>query len=407
MRLMRISTAYDGFVRSFYAQRPELASRPFREQYETIIDEPYGWCDLWTRFVGPRGYECFEPMTNIQPAQFQWAKEHSVEANPADWFLPLTMAQIEWYKPDVLICNDYASFNYDFLTEARKRVPSIRVIVGWCGAPYRDEKVFGAYDLTLTNLKCHIERFRQIGVHAAYMHHGFDPAILGKINTTGPKRYDFSFVGSIVKKPGFHNERERLLLALLERTDLTIFADLPARPSTRGRLARRVIDVVRKVPGGAKVVRRLPRIGHLADAPSLAPRDVELADSIYNASRPSAFGRAMYQAIRDSKLTLNTHIDAAKDNASNMRMFEATGVGMCMLTERQSDLADIFEPDREVVTYASHEECVEKAVWLLEHDKEREEIGLAGQRRVMKDHRWDQRAAWLDGQIKKLLATKA
>jgi spore maturation protein CgeB len=164
---------------------------------------------------------------------------------------------------------------------------------------------------------------------------------------------------------------------------------------------------VRKVPGGAKVVRRLPRIGHLADAPSLAPSAVELADSIYNASRPSAFGRAMYQSIRDSKLTLNTHIDAAKDNASNMRMFEATGVGTCMLTERQSDLADIFEPDREVVTYASHEECVEKAVWLLGHDKEREAIGLAGQKRVMKDHRWDQRAAWLDGQIKTLLTKRA
>lgn len=403
MRLMRISTAYDGFVRSFYAQRPDLVSRPFREQYETIIDEPYGWCDLWTRFVGPLGYECFEPMTNIQPAQFQWAKENGITPDATDWFLPLTMAQIEWFKPDVLVCNDYASFNFDFLTEARKRVPSIRVIVGWCGAPYRDEKVFGAYDLTLTNLKCHIERFRQIGVRAAYMHHGFDPAILGKIDTTRPKQIDFSFVGSIVKKPGFHNERERLLLALLEKVDLTIFADLPPRSSQPNRLARRVALAARRVPGGTRVLRAVPRLRHLADLPPIAARDLELSDSIYRASRPSAFGRAMYQAIRDSKLTLNTHIDAARDNASNMRMFEATGVGTCMLTERQSDLAEIFEPDREVVTYSSHEECVEKAVWLLEHDKEREEIGLAGQRRVMKDHRWDQRAAWLDAQIKKLL----
>lgn len=407
MRLMRISTAYDGFVRSFYAQRPELAARPFREQYETIIDEPYGWCDLWTRFVGPLGYECFEPMTNIQPAQFQWAKENNVEPNPADWFLPLTMAQIEWYKPDVLICNDYASFNYDFLTETRKRVPSIRVIVGWCGAPYRDEKVFSAYDLTLTNLKCHIERFRAIGVNAAYMHHGFDPAILGKIDTTRPKQIDFSFVGSIVKRPGFHNERERLLLALLEKTDLTIFADLPPRSKETARVARRVAAVVRALPGGRRALGLVPRLRHLAEAPSLAPSAVELADSIYDASRPSAFGRAMYQAIRDSKLTLNTHIDAAKDNASNMRMFEATGVGTCMLTERQSDLAEIFEPDREVVTYSSHEECVEKAVWLLNHDKEREAIGLAGQKRVMKDHRWDQRALWLDGQIRALLTKRA
>lgn len=406
MRLMRICTAYEPFIRQFYAERPGMDARPYDEQYRTLSAEPFGWCDLWTRYVGPLGYECFEPIANASPAQAQWAREHGVAFDPHNYIFPITMAQIEHFKPDVLVSNDYASFSYDFLTEARRRVPGIRVMVGWCGAPYVDEKVFRAYDLMLTNLRAHVASFRAMGVPVEYMHHGFDVGVLDKIDTRRARCHDFTFLGSVVKRPGFHNERERLLLKLLERTPLQIFADVPVRakgPTLKRRVGLALARTLKAVPGGGRVLARVPKLRQFRDEPVPRATELDLGLPILEAARPPVFGRAMFQTLRDSRLTLNTHIDIAKDNASNMRLFEATGVGTCMLTERQSDLSEIFEPDREVVTYSSHEECVEKAVWLLEHDKEREEIGLAGQRRVMRDHRWDQRAAWLDGQIRKLL----
>jgi spore maturation protein CgeB len=87
-----------------------------------------------------------------------------------------------------------------------------------------------------------------------------------------------------------------------------------------------------------------------------------------------------------------------------MRLFEATGMGACLLTDWKTDLQDIFEPDKEVVAYRSAEECVEKVNYLLHHEKERQAIAAAGQRRTLRDHTFAQRALQLDELITDLLA---
>ena len=105
--------------------------------------------------------------------------------------------------------------------------------------------------------------------------------------------------------------------------------------------------------------------------------------------------------LSDSKITLNTHIDISSEFASNMRLFEATGVGTCLLTERQENLKDIFEPDAEVVTYSCPEEAVEKANYLLTNADERKQIAEAGQQRTIKNHTFEQRAGQIDQMIRK------
>jgi spore maturation protein CgeB len=107
---------------------------------------------------------------------------------------------------------------------------------------------------------------------------------------------------------------------------------------------------------------------------------------ITDRAQPPVFGLAMFQLMHDSKITLNTHIDASSTSASNMRLFEATGVGTCLLTDWKDNLLQLFEPDQEVVTYRSPEECIEKAQYLLSHERERQAIAEAGQRRTLRDH---------------------
>ena len=104
----------------------------------------------------------------------------------------------------------------------------------------------------------------------------------------------------------------------------------------------------------------------------------------------------MFQKLRDSAITLNTHIDISAKSASNMRLFEATGVGACLLTDRKDNLAQLFEADSEVVTYGSADEAVEKYRYLADNPRERAAIAAAGQRRTLKDHGFDRRAARID-----------
>ncbi|HYG80937.1 MAG TPA: glycosyltransferase, partial [Pyrinomonadaceae bacterium] len=106
---------------------------------------------------------------------------------------------------------------------------------------------------------------------------------------------------------------------------------------------------------------------------------------------------------RESRVVLNTHIDISTTSASNMRLFEVTGVGSCLLTDWKPNIGDLFEPDSEVITYRGAEECIEKVDYLLSHESERRAIAAAGQRRTLRDHTLARRAEQLDAIIRAAL----
>lgn len=119
--------------------------------------------------------------------------------------------------------------------------------------------------------------------------------------------------------------------------------------------------------------------------------------------QPPIFGLEMYQRLCDSKITLNTHIDVSTNSASNMRLFEATGVGTCLLTDWKENIRYIFEPDIEVATYNNSEECIAKVNFLLQNEETRKEIAQAGQKRTLNNHTIYHRAEQVDEIIKKEL----
>src|SRR5690606_30132161 len=89
---------------------------------------------------------------------------------------------------------------------------------------------------------------------------------------------------------------------------------------------------------------------------------------------PPVFGLEHMKILARSKVALNNHSEIAGNSSGNMRMFEATGMGACLLTDHKDDVATWFEPDREIVTYRSTEEAIEKAHWLLENQTQRKAI---------------------------------
>ena len=105
----------------------------------------------------------------------------------------------------------------------------------------------------------------------------------------------------------------------------------------------------------------------------------------------------MYEAIQRSRITLNRHaiieVGSPRDSccAANMRLYEATGVGTCLVTDAKENLCEMFEPTREVVTYTNARDCVEKIQHYLTHERERKVVAEAGRRRTMRDHTYDAR----------------
>ena len=56
------------------------------------------------------------------------------------------------------------------------------------------------------------------------------------------------------------------------------------------------------------------------------------------------------------------------------------------MSDTGSNVNELFEPDSEIVTYASADEAIEKISYLKEHDAVRMAIAQAGQARTLREH---------------------
>lgn len=77
--------------------------------------------------------------------------------------------------------------------------------------------------------------------------------------------------------------------------------------------------------------------------------------------------------------------------ALKMRDFDGPMSGSCYVTHDNPDLRLVYKVGEELVTYRSVGDCVEKVLWYLSHEEERERVAQAGHERALADHTWEQR----------------
>jgi hypothetical protein len=402
MRLLKLGIYHSTYLRDFYARRPELKKQPYRVQHQALIDDCFGSSDFWTNALNKLNYETIDIVANADFLQKKWARENDFNFDKNHWLFEIAAAQIKKFHPDVLLVADYSTFTADFLRNIRRECPSVRLVLGWCGAPYNDLSVFREWDIALSCVPEMVADFNSKGIRSHHVNHAFAPRILNQLDTKSQPNADFAFVGSITKQNRFHLERERLLLHLVTHTNLQIWSEIK-RPSFKQRrnvFARRrayqTVAAARNAGVPEQLLSHLPLVRKIArwDSPPVLESDFDRR--LANRTRPPLFGIEMFQQLRNSLVVFNNHIDISPVSASNMRLFEATGVGACLITDWKENLSELFEPDKEVLTYRSAEECVEKVNYILEHEDERRSIAEAGQRRTLREHTFDNRAARID-----------
>lgn len=102
---------------------------------------------------------------------------------------------------------------------------------------------------------------------------------------------------------------------------------------------------------------------------------------------------------RRSVVTVNPH-DVQVFECTNFRAFEALACGTLPLTEHNDEIKNLFEIDREIVTYRSIPDLVEKARHFLAHPEEALAIAERGRARVDREHRMFHRMAAIDRIVK-------
>lgn len=358
MRFLIFNTDYPAFLAELYRSHPRLADAPFTEQQQVRASSFFGVADFYPRNLRALGHEAYEFCINNLYVQRAWAREHNLRSwkwdvwpwpflprrrflpAAASWYYGIIEAQIRHYQPDVVLNHDPLAVSAAILRGLKPLTPCL--VVQHAALPLRSEDDWSVYDLALSSFPPTVDWFRAHGLRAELFRLGFDPSVLEHLESR-EQHIPVSFVGSLQQ---VHSSRREWLEAVCRSADVSVWTpDIDA------------------VPAGSP---------------------------IRKCYRGAAFGREMFQILRDSRITLNHHGNVPPF-ANNMRLYEATGTGTLLMTDWKQNLADMFVPGHDVAAYRGTEDCIQQINYYLEHEEERQAIAKHGQDRVLREHTYRRR----------------
>ncbi len=432
-RILRLAGLhYPDIVQSFLEQHPDYTQKSYENQLQALFQNSSIYSDGFSRSFHDFGQEAIELVIDFEVLQKQWAKENGVIYSPDNWMFDIMMAQIEVLKPDVVYIQSHV-FNIpgifiknrpdrNMAEILKNKFPFVRLFIMFSGYPSGADRIKGI-DILFAGAPSLVELYRRMGLNPILLYHSFDESIINKLNNRD-KQYGFTFVGSS-RAP---ESRYWALKQLLEETDLEMWIYEHEQANKRN---------LHILPNGKQVLRSFVKnslcvlntdiLEKYIDSNSLPQKLRNIIAEIINDEyykrgvhigkmpkqtfremypdrcHAPVMGMDMYSLLCQSKVTFNKHTNQAWENVGNMRMFEATGVGTCLITDTGKNMTDLFEADKEVVTYSSIDEAVEKVNYLTKHEEVASEIASAGQRRTLKDHSIKVRCQQIDEVIKKNL----
>lgn len=360
LRFLIVNADYPEFLADLYGSNPDLAHQPYEVQLQARYNSLFSLANFYSANLRLLGHEAWDLYLNNEHLQRAWAAEHGLRVRTRNWrlvmrrgFVPwlraihddqwlreVFAAQVEHYKPDVLINHNAFAIGDDYIRRVRSRIR--RIVVQHAATQPPTDRDWTLYDCCLSSYPPTVEFFSKLGRPAHFLPLGFEPEVLSRIS---PSERDIpvSFVGSF---HGVHSSRVHLLEAVASTVPLSIWTGSSFVYQCRHRL----MDYI----------------------------------------RGTAWGIEMYRILARSQITLNHHGDIGP-YANNLRLFEATGMGCLLVTDDKPNLQDYFRIGDEVVTYSDPVDCVAKVQYYLSHPDEAARVASAGQRRTLTEHTWRHR----------------
>lgn len=376
MRVLIINTDYPAFLTEFYRNLGQAGEADYATLMQARNDSLFGVADFYSRGFASHGHTAWEVHANNGLLQCCWMEEHN--RRPKKPFSPLShlahliqqvaptitfepalvspigppdidfkdvlLQQVKQLRPDVVLNQAMSEIGGKLLRRIRKHT---KLLVGQIASPLPDDEDYSAYDLVISSLPNYVKFFRDNHVQAELNRLAFDPVVLDYIPAMS-RDIPVSFVGSLTQK---HQSRIKLIESLAQKTDIQVWGDGAARLDPHSPIRQR--------------------------------------------HQGEAWGREMLQLLARSRITINHHIGIAENYANNMRLYEATGMGALLITDWKNNIAEMFEPGKEVVCYRDAEECADLIAYYLAHESERAEIAAAGQRRTLSEHTYSRRTGEL------------
>jgi spore maturation protein CgeB len=366
---------YPRYLRSFHADRPHLTGLSFDEHRRELLADHYAWHAELAEFMQRKGFDTDFVVANAETLQKKWAIENELQlsAQPR-WEQSIAIAQILRCRPDAVWVSQHYLHDKEFIRAIRQHT---RRIITWVGEPWSAPPGLDDVAVLVTeNPATFSERHAQFD-RVIVTTPGFCPDVLTML---GPaeKMYDVAFVGRFMS---VHAKRTEYIAHLLRHgIKVNVWGwldEVPPVGMAQGlRLALWYGLRKHDYRAGAFRVRQALR-------PSVSERNARVVSAV---CRPPLFGLEMFKALRASRIVLNVHSDIAGHHAGNMRLFQSTGVGACLVTDDADNLGDLFLPGVETLAFRSKEELLETVQDALRTPEKLERVALAGQARTHREH---------------------
>lgn len=399
-RFVRVTDNYPQFIKNFYLQNPDAHLKSYTEQYQQLVNDSFEIASSYTKNLNKIGVQAFDIISNAEILQSTWKKENNLpqEISSQD----LIIKQLQFYKPEVVWIDDFSIINKDWKASLLKQVPSIKLLIGHICAPYNSitAEKFKLFDIMFTCIPCLKNELAKLGVNSYLLYHGFEASILSNLNINNiyPES-NFLFSGSLYAGSGFHKSRIEYIEKMLKAgIDMDLYCNLESGKRIFVKKSMYIIINLLKKLYLNSLIEKIPVLNNNKGYGDVPIKNY--SKELLKSSKPPVFGYEMFKLLSKAKICFNIHGEVADKCAGNIRLFEATGVGTCLVTDWKDNITDLFEPDKEIITYRSVEECIEKVKWLIDNPLEREKIAKAGQKRTLTEHSIENRAKLMDKIIK-------
>jgi spore maturation protein CgeB len=297
---------------------------------------------------------------------------------------------------DLIFCYVYD----DFLTVESARalsslgVPTVNLNVDMANQWYRQIRTAPYFTFMLCAQRANMASLARYGARVLHFPMAARPATPGEFASAAP----VTFLGASVPY------RQRILAAL-ERAGVPLAVYGRSWGQDRGvepnhTLERTLSDIyhygwprlMAEGPGSLittlarrRLTRRRPR--EVEQGPALSPARTHGAvaeEEIAGLFRSSAINLGFTRIRGEDPFKAGV-------NQIKLRDFEVPMAGGFYLVEDAPDCQTFFVPDREVVTWRTLPQLVEKIRYYLDHDEERRMIAERGRRRALAEHTWNHR----------------
>lgn len=356
-------------------------NRNYNEVLDELIARKYYQSDSMAAGFRALGYDTKICIPEANPMQLQWVKENNIKLY-IKWLFqrPLRsyrsrikkqfrtsyntiqfevlVAQVKEYKPTVIYFYSNIFVNASQVNILKKYAK--KVVLQWSCPIWEQQPDFSykVFDLIITAALQLKDYFNEKKYPSIYVQQAFDHRIINALEKKPLiKKGDVVFIGSFSLG---HNHRYEVLENILKNNiQLDIYG--------------------------------------------IGKENLPKESLVYKRIQNPLFGMDMYNMYREYKIAIHvmgTGIEndgiAWNKYAGAKRLFEITGSGTLLLTSFQENVKDLFEIDKEVVTFVNPEELLLKINGLLKDYKKIEAIAEAGMKRTLKDHSFLARAQELE-----------